>query len=120
MSTDALKIKSVQKRLPRRKNAKKETKKKKYNAFKILTLTKPFNLSLEYNLLDKQTTSSAGYGSADTSKRCPGYDNNLHLEVRLEFWDSEECRETIHYHFSQFHSDLVLVLPVRVPPVIIK
>ena len=36
---------------------------------------------------------------------CPGYDTELHLMVRLQFWSTEECWVLPHCHYLQAHTD---------------
>ena len=45
--------------------------------------------------------------------KCPGYDTELHLMVRLQSWSFGECGVLLHCHYSQVHS-LEMVVLVRV------
>ena len=51
-------------------------------------------------------TVSSAEGQDLPKKRCPEYDTKLNLMLRLQFWRFEECRITLHCHYSQVHSDL--------------
>ena len=36
---------------------------------------------------------------------CPGYDTELQLMVKLQFWRSEECSVLLHCHYSQVYTN---------------
>ena len=36
---------------------------------------------------------------------CPGYNTQIYLMVRLQFWRSSECIVPLHCHYSKVHSD---------------
>ena len=40
-----------------------------------------------------------------TKKGCPGYDTELYMLVRLQFWRFDISNVAVHCHYSQFHSD---------------
>ena len=45
------------------------------------------------------TVSPVEGGKNPSSQKCPGYDTNLHLMVRLQFWRSEEYGVPLHCHY---------------------